>query len=250
MNENLSEMVRESSTEEEEVFYSDDLEEIKADEQKSEEVNVSQQGQEPTSASDRLPITNLATWFDNNITYFPNIRKPTVQIQGVDPTDQVIITIGVPNSDKRRLIVFDNSSEIPVLNMPAVDMQVYNNNAFRIIYEYKDGIYIKVYGVRTGLITTFCVDVEDVLVPYMVVKSKKHETEVEVPTTDAEFVKGKLHEELDFEALQLRYRQSSKAEGLETNLDAVKWLVEKQGMLYDINHHIQIDNVIIDTLTP
>ena len=43
--------------------------------------------------------------------------------------------------------------------------------------------------------------------------------------------------------------QSSKAEGLQTNLDAVKWLIDRQSTISDINHHLQIDNAIIDTLT-
>lgn len=235
MNENLSQMVRENVTNEETITYDDQIEQTES---------------QATVDSYVVSVVPMIDWFDSNINNFPNIRKPTVSIQGVDSNEQLIITISVPGSDeKRRLVVFDNAHEALVLNIPAVDMQVYNNNNFRIIYDFGNGIFIKAYSVKTGLISVFCNDIEDVLVPYATVRSKKSSTEVEVPVNDISIVKEKVTQPLDFEALQLRYRQSSKAEGLQTNMDAIKWLVEKQGTIFDINHHLQIDNAIIDMLS-
>jgi hypothetical protein len=111
-----------------------------------------------------------------------------------------------------------------------------------------DGIYLKSYGVRKGLITIACYDHDDMLIPLDVARVRKNDTELVRPVIDATTSRANLAEALDIESLQLRYKQSSKAEDMTTNLDAVKWLIERQGDIEDINHHLQIDNVIIDTL--
>jgi hypothetical protein len=238
MNENLSKMVKEGPQEEEHFDIPEYL--TLGDQQTDSQ-------QEPDRSV--IEIVSLSDWFDDNVENFPNITKPTITVRGVDPSEQLIITIpeGPSDTEKRRLIVFDDANALPVLNIPAMDMRVYNNG-FRIIYDYGSRLFIKSYGIRTGLISVFCHDINDLLIPYSIVKSKKKPTEVQVPVEDPSRVEAKLAEALDCEALQIRYKQSSKAEGLQTNFDAVKWLLERQGSIEDINHHLQIDNVIIDTL--
>lgn len=238
MNDNLSRLVKEGPQEEEPFGIP---EEMSLD---STEETQTQQEAPRTS----VEITSLSNWFDDNVENFPNITKPTITVRGVDPNEQLIITIPEgSDSEKRKLIVFDDANILPVLNIPAMDMRVYNNG-FRIVYNFGGGIFIKSYGIRTGLISVFCHDIDDLLVPYEIIKSKKKDTEIQVPTKDVSGVRQKIAEPLDNEALQIRYKQSSKAEDLQTNWDAVKWLLERQGSIEDINHHLQIDNVIIDTL--
>lgn len=231
MNENLSQMVKESSTEEKDVTL-----------EEQDTVNEAQE-----APDDTVNIVSLSDWFDSAVERFPNIRKPTVTIQGVNPQEQLIITIAVPGSeDKRKLVIFDDAHITPVLDLPAVDMQIYNNG-FRIIYDY-GGIFIKAYGIRTGIISVFCHDVNNLFVPYAITKSKKNDDSIQVIVEDPTRVENKLTDPVDVEALNLRYKQSFKAEGLQTNLDAVKWLIDRQSSISDINHHLQIDNVIIETL--
>jgi len=231
MNENLSQMVKESSTEEKDIT----LEEQEATSSTQEE------------RDDIVNIVSLSDWFDTAVERFPNIRKPTVSIQGVNPQEQLIITIAVPDTeDKRKLVVFNDAHITPVLDLPAVDMQIYSNG-FRIIYDY-GGIFIKAYGIRTGIISVFCHDVNNLFIPYAITKSKKNDSNIQVIVEDPTRVENKLNEPVDVEALNLRYKQSFKAEGLQTNLDAVKWLIDRQSSISDINHHLQIDNVIIETL--
>lgn len=241
MSENLAQMVKEGRPQEA-VFSENDLD-IPAEEQAAqEEVEVERSA---------IEITSLSEWFSENVARFPNIRKPTVTLEGVDPTKQLIITLLIGTKDgqeQRKIMVFDNADQTPVLNIPATDMQIYNNG-FRIIYDLGTGMFIKSYGIRTGLVSVFCHDIDDMLIPYAVVRSKKKDTEVEIQTADSDIVRHHLSNQLDIEALQLRYKQSSKAEGLTTNLDAVKWLLERQSDIADVNHHLQIDNVIIDTLS-
>ena len=241
MSENLAQMVKDG-TPREAVFSETDLD-IPV-----EEVETEPQAE---SAQSTIEIVSLADWFDTNVNNFPNIKKPNVSLQGVDPTKQLIITLLVGVSEdgqeQRKLMVFDNADQTPVLNNPAMDMQIYNNG-FRIIYDLGTGIFIKSYGIRTGLVSVFCHDIDDMLIPYAVVRSKKKDTEIEIQTADADIVRHHLTNQLDFEALQIRYKQSAKAEGLTTNLEAIRWLLERQSDIADVNHHLQIDNVIIDTL--
>lgn len=242
MSENLAQMVKEG-TPQEAVFSENDLD-IPLEDQIAPEDEVQ-------STASAIEITTLVDWFDSNVENFPNIKKPNVSLQGVDPSKQLIITLLIGTRDdgqeERKLMVFDNADQTPVLNIPAMDMQIYNNG-FRIIYELGPGIFIKSYGIRTGLVSVFCHDIDDMLIPYAVSRSKKKDTEIEIQTADSDIVRHHLSNPLDFEALQLRYKQSAKAEGLTNNLDAIKWLLERQSDIADVNHHLQIDNVIIDTL--
>jgi hypothetical protein len=127
-------------------------------------------------------------------------------------------------------------------------MDVYNNG-FRIVYEYEDNTFIKCYGVRTGLIAVFCTNIGGNMIPFNITRVKKRDAEVEVAAQDVNMVLTKLAANADLEALQLRYRQSVKAiDELTTNQDVVNWLLERQAEVTDINHHLQIDGVLIDTL--
>jgi len=242
MNENLSQMVKDGPTDDPIVFS-----EINLDIPAASEV-VSEEEQEGVEV---IKITSLADWFEDNSQRFTNIGKPTVTITHVDSFEQLIITTLISITDgveKRKLVVFDDAHLWPVLNLPAVDMQAYNNHTFRIIYDFNNGIFIKSYGVRNSLISVFCNDINDQLIPYEITRVKKHDSEIEIIHKDPVEVRAKLAEPLDAEALQLRYKQSVKAEGLVTNQDAISWLLERQGSIEDINHHLQIDNVIIDTI--
>lgn len=249
MNENLSQLVKETPGIDPVVFSEEELD-LPTDVEETEELSADDNENDGYV----VQISSLTDWFDANVENFPNIRKPTVSIQGVDPAEQLIVTVQVideeatEEGDKRKLVVFDDSHLVPVLDLPAMDMQVYNNG-FRIIYDFGQGIFIKSYGIRTGLISVFCNDINDKLIPYAIIKTKKSDTDVEVPRRDINEVGQKLIQPLDLEALQLRYKQSSKAEELTTNQQAVDWLIERQSSIADINHHLQIDNVIIETLT-
>jgi len=242
MSENLSQMVKNGATEEPIVFSENDLDISK--------VLETVQTEEPIIDPSLIEISNLSDWFTTHVENFPNIRKPTMAITNVDPKEQLLITVPYDTeegNEKKRIVVFNDAHLLPVLNKPAMDMQVYNNG-FRIVYDLGNGIFVKSYGVRTGLISVFCNDIDDVLIPYGIVRAKKKDTSISIITKDSADTRHKLSEAVDIEALQLRYKQSSKAEGLVLNNDAVNWLLERQATIEDINHHLQIDNVIIDTL--
>jgi hypothetical protein len=242
MTDNLSQLVKNGPTEEAVVFSETDLH---IEEEQSPQEEVVEQD------SNTIEIAKLSDWFETNVDNFPGVRKPTITITGVDPAEQLLITVPVESDEagveKRKIIIFNDANIRPVLDRPAMDMQVYNHG-FRIVYDLGGGIFVKSYGVRTGLVSVFCNDIDDMLIPYGIVRAKKKDESIEVIRRNPESVRQRLDGVLDIEALQLRYKQSSKAEGLRTNIDAIKWLLDRQATIEDINHHLQIDNVIIDTL--
>jgi hypothetical protein len=196
----------------------------------------------------------LNEWFEENCSNFDNINQVKVSIRGIDPQENLIVAVqneeGETNEAgeiKRKLRIFDNANIQPVLNLHGISMQVYNNG-FRSICEFQDNIYVKCYGIRTSLIAVFCNNIRGVLIPYNITKIKRGETSIDVPRRLPAEVEAKLSEQVKLEDLQLRYKQASKVEGLTTNLDAVEWLISRQEEVKDINHHLQLDNVIIETL--
>ena len=247
MNENLSEMVKDGQTEAPVMFSEDDLDLPAAEEVEAAEA--------PVEERQIIGITNLSSWFEANVSQFANINQVKVAIRGVDEEKTLIMAVVDPDAEAdeegneaRNLRVFENADTHPVLDIPASSMDVYNNG-FRILYQYNDAISIKCYGIRTGLIAVFCNNINGSLIPYAVTRIKRKDDEIEVLTRDAAEVTAKLGGTLDGETLQLRYKQAAKAvEDLSTNQDAVDWLIGRQAEITDINHHLQIDNIIIDTL--
>lgn len=248
MNDNLSEMVK-TETDDGMVFSESDLD------LPQDAADTVEAVQDETPAVESIGITTLGVWFEENSANFDNINKVNVSIRGIDQASNLIIAVkdgseeqDESGEDKRQLRVFDNADTQPILALKGIDMQIYNNG-FRAICEYTDNIYIKCYGVRTGLIAVFCNNINGTLVPYNVTKVKRSDDGVEVVRRSAGEVEVKMREAANLEDLQLRYKQSSKAvENITTNQDTVNWLIARQDEIYDINHHLQIDNVIIETL--
>jgi len=207
----------------------------------------------PEQGPPSISIAPLNTWFESNSDSFDNISQVKVAIRGVDPTKTLIMAVldgqgEVDGNPSRDLQLFKNADTQPVLELPATDMQIYNNG-FKIVYTYDD-LIVKCYGVRTGLICVFCNIINDFPVPYQVVKVKKKDNNVEVARRPVEEMTAKMPLPADLETLQLLYKQSSKAiEDLSTIESVVGWLSEKQSEISDINHLLQIDNVIISILS-
>ncbi len=248
MTENLSEMVKDQEATDPVAFDPTDLDLPPEEEAATEETEVA-------PAANVIPIMPLSTWFEREADKFDNINQVKVAIRGVDEDKTLIMAVKTGeeaaegDEDPRNLRVYENADVYPVLDLPATSMEVYNNG-FQIQYAYGDEILIKCYGVRTSLIVTFCQMISGAPIPYSVLRIKKKDEEVEIPAApDSNAVADKINGPLDGEALQLRYKQISKDIGdMNTTLDALHWLLTKQSTITDINHHLQIDNVIIDTL--
>jgi len=246
---NLSEMIKD----EQPVFEEANLD-LPQEEAQAEAAEPAAEAEVEAVQVEAIPIAPLNAWFEAHSVAFENVSEVKVAIRGVDPAKTLIMAVlddqgEVDGNPSRELQVFKNADAQPVLNIPASEMQIYNNG-FKLINPYNDDIVVKSYGVRTGLICVFCNIIAGKVVPYQVVKVKKKDEAVEVVRKDPSEVVTKLAQNADLESLQLLYKQSSKAVAeMSTNKSAVDWLLERQGEVTDINHHLQIDNVIIDILS-
>lgn len=246
MNENLSQMVKDAPADDSTIFSETDL-----DLPEEEAAGV----EETPNLPDTIDIISLSDWFEQNCDRFDNINQVKVVIRGVNAAQTLIMAVkdqdggqDAEGNDRRNLRVFENADISPVLNLPGILMDVYNNG-FRIVYEYENNIFIKCYGVKTGLIAVFCYNINGNMIPYNITRVKNKDTEVEVAGQDVDRVLAKLLENADLEKLQLLYRQSAKSiDDLTTNQDVVSWLLARQTEVTDINHHLQIDGVLIDIL--
>lgn len=252
MNENLTQMVKNMETGSAPVFPKEDVD-IPAEA----EVKVDPPAQQTASSEIGMVvgITSLTEWFEANVSRFSEINQVKVAIRGVDAKKTLIMAVkdgtgekDVDGNDKRYLKVFEDADIHPVLDAQGVDMKIYNNG-FMIINNINGTIFTKCYGVRTGLIVVFCNLIDGKLIPYEITKVKKFETEIDIPQRNISDVLPKLTQQCDTESLQLLYKQIAKSiEQVTTNQSAIDWFVEKQKEVEDINHHLQIDQVIIDIL--
>lgn len=256
MNENLSQMVKDSTPDE--VIFSEsdlDLPVEPVTEAPAENETPAEEAAPAEATVPSIPVSTLSDWFETNCANLDNINQVKVSIRGVDANKTLIMAVkdGAEQDDdgnaKRTLRVFDNADSLPVLNISPVSMDVYNNG-FKIVYQLGEDTFIKAYGIRTGLICTFCVNIGGKLIPYHIERIKKKDEALEqVPSNSPEYYTSKLAGNADLEALQLLYKQAAKeVENLSTVQSVVDWLVERQDSVTDINHHLQIDNVIIDIL--
>ena len=199
-----------------------------------------------------VSVTDLSTWFTKHHSVFSNIRKPTVSIRGVDPNKQLIITVSSDEDEEnRKLVVLDDTDVTPVLDLKPVEMAIFRNG-FKIVYDNINDVVIKGYSTRTGFISTLCFRIEDVVVPFQIVKAHKSDAAItfEIDQKHKEQIRVKLQQKLDKEALVLLYKQSKKeVKDLDTNYDAVKWLQNRQNSVRDLYHHLQIENVIIELIS-
>lgn len=264
MNDNLSEMIKQA--EEPQVSFQDselDLPEETDEAQASEEEQV-EQSQSEESVVEEAPtnvvkasVTNLYDWFNENKEKFPDLKPIRIATTGVKTERYLVVTVPDLSGEKdeetgeiyRELRKYDDANVHPVLDLPGYDMKAHNSG-FVLYYHLGNDVVVKAYGVRTGLILVACYNLAGVgLIPYNIGRVRRKDTEVNIPLNDGVGFAEKMELPLDKEALQLRYKQSSKAvDDFTTNRDAVKWLLERQADMFDINHLFQIDNVLLETL--
>lgn len=248
MTENLTDMVKNHQENSEETKTELDIEETKSEETVEPNIKV-----EETDGPD-IDVMRLSDWFVENSKNFGAINHVKADIRGVDSNDTLIMTVPTPTEakpDKRRLVVIDEASIIPVLNLPAEVFEVYPNETFRIVSQEIDGKVIKSYGVKTGIIVTHCVKIDDYVVPYKIERiKKKHKDGLSFIDIDADAIKAKLSEETNIENLEIQYKQLTKAKtGMSTVEDVMEWMLERQVGITDVNHHLKLDELIIQMIS-
>jgi len=256
MNENLADLVKKEpivESNEENSTMNENLADIIEDSKEDiieKEKEVSQSEIEESN----IETISLTDWFEQNNQFLDNIKQVKVVIRGISPKENLIVSVldgsgekDYSGHEKRKLRIFENADSSPVLNLEPFKMDIFNNG-FQILYKFNSNI-VKCYGVKTGLFVVFCIEIDNILVPYSVSKLKRKDTEIKNIMIDEDEIKTKLSQDADIEGLHLLYKQSFKnTRNLITKFDAIGWLVERQSEVTDINHLLQIDNVIINLL--
>ncbi len=254
MSEDLNQMVQDG-TEPAQQFSENDLTLPEAEMPVAEEEEVVAAAEETEVAPDneaapQIRATVLTDWFEEHVDSFPDISAVRLQIRGVDPRKTLVVTVADPSGEtddqdnpKRNLEFIKNADTQPVLDIAPTVMDIYSNG-FRIMYPSERGS-IKCYGTKTGLEVIFCESMGGFDIPYAIAKMKKADDGIDI-IEPPEVTDGWLNEPADREALTIAYRQASKIiETINTNNDVVAFLCGRQAEIRDINHHIQIDKVLM-----
>jgi hypothetical protein len=245
MNESLSAMIKRGP-----IVDREEPEEILPDYTNTTQDNQANQNQEDKKI---IKLTSLISWFDINYQKFPKVNKIQVlKVQGIDSAKTILVTIPDPKQEKlsdgterRRIKVFDDADQIPVVNLPGDIFEIYSNG-FRIEYVVDNDLILRTYGVKTGLYVSVCHNYNSLPIPYMFEKiEKKNLIQFEVPVKDKQIITKKLNKKADLEAIQILYKQITPSIGqLSTNKTVLDWFLTKQLEVADVNHHLMIDNVL------
>lgn len=199
-----------------------------------------------------FPTSDFSTWFNKHCSKFSDVRVVKASISGIDSLDNIIITIPTIERDssgeiKRKIKIFENAKQMKVLDADPISFHVYNNG-YMILYRISDYIVAKGYGVKTGMFLTICGQVDTLYVPFKMMKLTKKDTIIKIPITNS-ITTDKLHSDVDIESLQILYSQITKySNQIKTKKDALSWFAKKQFEVEDVNHHLQIDEVLLKTL--
>lgn len=201
--------------------------------------------------SNIINVTSLSTWFRNNVQNFDNVFSVNATLRGVDSDKNLIMTVtdqNNPTSELRYPFVFREADKIPVLDLEGEEMFIFHNNTFQINYRYSDDIFIKTYNLRTGLGIIFCRIINDEKrIPIKIEKySNKNSNKIKIPEDILNIpIEQILDQEVDIESIIIRYKQIKKfKDNFSTNRDVIDFFLDKQSKIQDINHLIQIDNII------
>lgn len=249
--ENLSDMIKtlNNTTEETEIENKVEVapqEEVKVENDKVEEEVV-------VETKNTISITNFHDWYLENANSISGISRVRVEVTNINSSDSFMFKIPKgkqSDSEEKELISFYNPKGRLILNLPPVYLKVFKNDTFVALHSFNNEVFIKSYGIKTGLIIVYCVNVNGMVLPVERIKIKKGVESIELPTLKTvEELTTKLQENVDIEALQLLYKQVIKVKDeFTTKEKTLEWFLKKQNEVIDINHLIKIDSVLISVI--
>lgn len=243
--ESLDDMIKKNGEEvnEEEEQSLNDIPNVENTEYKN-IVESSEQGKDIIGA---VSLTNLSNWFTKHVdalNHTSGVRGVRPDIKGVDPNKNLIITVLNEDKKEREVWSFRKANELPVLDLEPAKMRVFENNTFEIDYDYND-LLIKTYNLKNKLIIVPSHVSRNLVIPYSKFKVKFDNSEVQIPGFDKELIDRILNQTPDTDFVKVKYPQIKKVKDeLNTNFDVFNYLNKRQNEVYDMNHIIQLDDVI------
>jgi hypothetical protein len=202
--------------------------------------------------STQLSLINFYDWYEANAGSIQNIARVKAEVSNIDAKDSMIFKVAKGRAgDEMELVSFYNPATRPILNLPPVYMKIFKNDTFEVLHQLNDEIFIKSYGVKTGLIVVYCANVDGKIIPYERIKVKKNVSSIKLAGSPgiSKDIKERLKEEVDVEAIQLLYKQAVKVKDeFTTKEKTLDWFLKKQLEVVDINHLLKIDHVLITVI--
>jgi hypothetical protein len=256
--ENLNEMVKNLNNNESTQIESTDImdtssEKDPVDVSTLEETKIIEEPTKTTPSDEiEISLTNFYDWFEANENLIHNISRVKAEVTNIVPKDSMIFKIKkFKKDDDMELVSFYNPAIRPILNLPPVYLKVFKNDTFEALHQCNNEVFIKSYGIKTGLILVYCVNIDGKIIPFEKTKVKKDIQSIKVSgyTGMTETIRAKLSESMDSEIIQLLYKQAIKSKDeFTTKENTINWFMKKSTDVIDINHLLKIDNVLINII--
>ncbi len=260
MNEDLASMVEHADQPSSGIPTETDLPEqevsnVKIDEPTLHQTPPSQTTQPPSEYE--FTTMTFPDWFAQNHQNFGNVGHVRLSIDRIRPERNFIFKIPDPKGrkledgrDEMVLCLFMDAHKIPVLDIPGTAINVYHNSTFLITYDIGSGLFMKCYGVKTGLIVVYCASINGKLIPYAKTKLKKKDPGLNRVEPNLGQIQSKLTTTVDKEALQIQYKQIKKyLDEITTVESTIDWMITRVQSVLDVNHLLQIDDLIIGMIS-
>lgn len=230
---------------------------VKQSEKQNEDQSVSKSSDKIENLNEepkKILLTNFYDWFEENSNQIKSISRVKQEVAQTNVKDTMIFKVPKnKNTEEKELVSFYNPVNRPILNLPPVYAKVFKNDTFEVLHTYSNDIFIKSYGVKTGLIIVYCALIDEgIIVPFKKLKIKKNVLSIELPEkleTISSEIKNKLNDSVDVESIQLLYKQSIKYKNeFSTKKSALDWFLNIQKDVIDINHLLKIDSILINII--
>ena len=199
-----------------------------------------------------INLINFYDWYEANCASIHTVTRVKSEVSNINVKDSIIFKVqkGKSEDASMELVSFYNPGSRPILNLPPVYLKIFKNDTFEVLHSFDDVIFIKSYGVKTGLILVFCANVDGKIVPYYKTKIKKDATVVKLDVfPDVAAIRERLSENVDVESVQLLYKQAIKyLSEFTTKNSTLNWFLKKETEVIDINHLLKIDSVLINVI--
>ena len=255
--ENLNEMVKNLNNSESSQIETNDIldtttEKDPTDVSSTEEPKIIKEPETTPSDAVEIGLTNFYDWFEAHESSIHSVSRVKAEVTNITAKDSMIFKIKkFKKEDDMELVSFYNPAIRPILNLPPVYLKIFKNDTFEALHQLNEQVLIKSYGIKTGLILVYCVNVDGKIIPFEKTKVKKGVQSIKVSgyigMTDV--IKSKLSETMDSEIIQLLYKQAIKSKDeFTTKENTIDWFLKKSIDVIDINHLLKIDNVLINVI--
>jgi len=201
-----------------------------------------------------LPIISLTNWIKRYGKSIPSEMK-TVEFNIVGISSDEYLLIKVPHTkggeissgvERKELIMFKNADKIPIPDLDASEISVFNSG-IRTIHPFNN-CFIKCYTGKPNYLVVSMTN--DHLIPYHITKIKNSNLLIykENKTNLSEVINTIA----DKEKIKTLYGVILKEKNwkyMKTNGDVFNYFLKIQKNIKDNTHHIKIDNIMIGMLT-